>query len=1191
MDPSTLSINVAVDTGGTFTDIVARRSDGVTQTLKVPSTPDDPSEAVLNGLAQLGKVLPGQVTQVGHGTTVATNGLLEGKGARALLITNAGFEDLLNLRRQNRPNIYDLTPSPRAALISRERVLGITGRLRFDGTIHTPLESMDDFIQENHDALRDAESFAVCLLHSYANPSHEEDIGAALLSAFPDTPLTLSSKISPLSREYERAETTAANAFIAPVMTRYISKLQNEISPAVLSVMDSAGGRLTAQDAIREPVRTALSGPAGGVRGAWAAGCAAGYKHILGLDIGGTSTDVSIAQGELRPQVEGRVGDIPLRTPMLNIETVGAGGGSIASIDSGGALRVGPESAGAHPGPAAYGKAGPDAAATVTDANVVLGRIPNLLGGAMTLDRQAAHDAVARIARRLGTTVEGTAKAIVTIAESTMVRACKNICMSQGVDPRQLALVAFGGAGGLHGCAVAEQLGCKAVLFPADSGVLSAQGIQMAPIQVSSSRSYFTHSSDLSSSPLLADMQAALDDLAQQGDLEGSLKTTIYLDCRLVGQSHDIALSLADFVKAGEGLSLLESAAAVDLASDLRDHFFDRHDELYGWRPTAADPFELTAFRIHVSQEAPVVEASATDTVSEAHVGPKAVSSYSATLWLPLHWEAGVSVSGALVCKQQAGQSQGRSEQNAMLSLEVHRQRLSSIAEEMGAALMRSSYSANIKERRDFSCALFDGQGNLLIQAAHIPVHLGSQELSVKAAIEHVSCRPGDTVILNDPFCGGTHLPDVTLVSPVFLGTDDSPAFFVANRAHHADVGGISPGSMPAPFCDDGTKRSVDIHDEGFRIAPTLLTERVRNDFVTTSRTPAERLGDLRAQEAANHVGIERLKQLAQSSFSTDELFKLNRELLRYAEARMRAVIRAIPDGTHSFKDALDSDGLTATPIPIEVSLTIQGDEAIIDFSKSAPSCPSPLNAVKAITLAATYYVFRCLAPEEMPSSGGIMRPLQVLTRPGSICDAQFPVAVSAGNVETSQRLVDTLLGALCQFVPELIPAASCGSMNNVLIGGVDGESKKKAWVHYETLAGGCGAGPAGDGASALHTHMTNTLNTPIEEMERLFPVFMPCYKIREPRVGNDLFCGGRGIERHYQFLESATLTLMTERRTLAPYSLQGGTVGELGENSIVGADGEVRLLAGKVACIAGPGDTLVVKTPGGGGWGKARSR
>lgn len=1190
MDPAALLIDVAVDTGGTFTDIVARRSDGATQALKVPSTPHDPSEAVLYGLAELAKVLPGRLVHLAHGTTVATNGLLEGKGARAVLITNQGFEDLLSLRRQNRPNIYDLSPSPRSPLIPREQTLGIEGRMRHDGAIQTALEPLEAFIGKHYKLLNNAESFAVCLLHSYANPEQELKIGAALSEAFPSTPLTLSSKISPLSREYERAETTAANAFIAPVMTGYLTKLQRKIAPATLSVMDSAGGRLTVSDAVDEPVRTALSGPAGGVRGAWASGCAAGYEHILGLDIGGTSTDVSIAQGELRPQVDGRVGDIPLRTPMLSIETVGAGGGSIASIDSGGALKVGPESAGANPGPAAYGKAGPDAAATVTDANVVLGRIPNLLGGSMAIDHQAARAAVERVAKQLGATLHDTAQAIVSIAESTMVRACKNICMRQGIDPRQLALVAFGGAGGLHGCAVAEQLGCKAVLFPEDSGVLSARGIELAPIQTSASQSYFRHSDKLDATALLRDLRAALVELVGQGQLSGDLDTTIYLDCRLVGQSHEIALSLSDVVQGSAEVDVLERAAAGDLAAALRESFSSAHETLYGWRPKTEDAFELTSFRIHLSQPVKVATIKPRITSKVEHIGPSAVSSYSATLWLPPGWTAQESASGTLVCVPKQLNQEDRTAQTAKLGLEIHRQRLSSIAEEMGAALMRSSYSANIKERRDFSCALFDGQGNLLIQAAHIPVHLGSQELSVKAAIEHVRCSPGDTVILNDPFCGGTHLPDVTLVSPVFLPGKDMPSFFVANRAHHADVGGISPGSMPAPFSEDGTKRTITIHDEGFRIGPTLLTDDVRQSFVTASRTPKERLGDLRAQEAANHVGVQRLQDLAEASHSVSELTQLNDALLLYAEARMRAVIRGIPDGTHTFRDALDSDGINEEPVDIEVSLTIKGDEAIVDFSKSAPSCDSPLNAVKAITLAATYYVFRCLAPEEMPSSGGIMRPLDVITRGGSICDAQFPVAVSAGNVETSQRLVDALLGALCQFAPEIVPAASCGSMNNVLIGSVDSLPTAHRWVHYETLAGGCGGSALGNGADALHSHMTNTLNTPIEEMERLFPVFMSCYKIRPIAGLNGRFRGGRGIERHYQFLESATITLMTERRKLAPYGLHGGGSGQLGENCLVRADGSIRDLPGKVACRASAGETLVVKTPGGGGWGAPES-
>ncbi len=1190
MDSRALHLDVAVDTGGTFTDVVGRRSDGQIKVLKVPSTPDDPGRAVLQGIAELQKVLPGVLRHVAHGTTVATNGLLEAKGSRAVFITTKGFEDLLLLRRQNRPSIYELCPTPPQALIPRDRTLGIKGRINHHGAIIEPLESIEAFIAANKNVLNSAESVAVCLLYGHVNAAHETAVGQALRASYPDKHITLASELSPLSREYERAETVAANAFIGPIMSDYLGKLALDLEPAALTVMDSSGGRLPVSEAIDSPVKTALSGPAGGVRGAWAAGCDAGFTDVLGLDIGGTSTDVSIAQGDLFPQVDGCVGHIPLRTPMLPIETVGAGGGSIASIDDGGALRVGPESAGALPGPAAYGRAGPGAAATLTDANVVLGRITHLLGGSMALDRKAAEDAVQRLADRLGAELKETARAIIAIAESTMVRACKNICMDQGVDPRKLALVAFGGAGGLHGCAVAQELGISTLIFPPDSGVLSAIGIQSSPLEYARSYARYTHSNDFDSEKFLQEVEEKLGQACSRSP-ELHREIEIYFDCRLEGQSHDMAIPVTQLL-AGDlaTIHVVDELRRIDrpggLVDALGEALASRHETLYGWRPQSNEAFELTSYRIHVRNHAGRVGLTSPSQTTVSHQGPAVVSRYSATLWLPHGWTATELSNGTIVCKLTSKTSRKVDASASKLGLEVHRQRLTSIAEEMGAALMRSSYSANIKERRDYSCALFDGSGNLLIQAAHIPVHLGSQEMSVKAAIDNIEFSPGDTVILNDPFCGGTHLPDVTLVSPVFIDHGSKPAFFVANRAHHADIGGISPGSMPAPFTEDGSTRTLTIYDEGFRIRPTLLDDSVRASFIESSRTPHERSGDLRAQEAANHVGKERLRELAADIGSADLMAELNSQLLAYAEARMRSIIRSIPNGVHEFTDALDSDGIHDTPLNIHVKLEILDDEARVDFSKSADSCETPLNAVRAITLAATYYAFRCLAPEELPSSGGIMRPIQVITRPGSICDASYPSAVSSGNVETSQRLVDALLGALSFFKPLEIPAASCGSMNNVLIGGQVPDNPAKSWVHYETLAGGCGGSPSASGASALHVHMTNTLNTPVEEIERLFPVQMIRYAIRPVHDEMSMHPGGSGIERAYKFLHGTTVTLMTERRILAPYGLQGGQDGEKGVNVLVRGDGSRLELPGKISCQAQAGDTLVIKTPGGGGWG-----
>jgi N-methylhydantoinase B len=481
----------------------------------------------------------------------------------------------------------------------------------------------------------------------------------------------------------------------------------------------------------------------------------------------------------------------------------------------------------------------------------------------------------------------------------------------------------------------------------------------------------------------------------------------------------------------------------------------------------------------------------------------------------------------------------------------------------------------------DFSCAVFDADGNMLVQAAHIPVHLGSQPMSVRAAMQAALPRSGVDVILNDPFAGGTHLPDVTLVKPVFLPGDPKPAYFVSNRAHHADVGGLTPGSMPAGV------RGVTIDDEGFRLPPTELTAEVRAQFAAASRTPEERYGDLRAQEAANTVGCRRLAELI-ASVGPERTRELNAALLDYSERRMRRIIESLGDGVYEHTDYLDDDGAGIDPVPIPVQVTIDGDRAVVDFSAAPDAVTGPMNTVRAICVSAVFYVFRCLGGEEVPANAGLLRPIQIITRRGSICDAQPPAAVSAGNVETSQRLVDALLGALASAAPDRIPAASCGTMNNVLLGGTDprpGPRQGQAFVHYETIGGGAGGSPRGPGADAIHTHMTNTLNTPVEELERSFPVRIREYSVRPGRQ-EPPHHGGAGVVRSYEFLADAEVTLISERRRLAPWGLGGGDAGEPGRNSLRRANGATESLAGKARVRVAAGDVLVVETPGGGDWG-----
>ncbi len=1143
-------MRIAIDTGGTFTDLVARDDDGRVTRLKVPSTPDDPGRAVLDALVALGAAGP-----VRHGTTVATNALLERRGARVALITNAGFEDLLRLRRQARPDLYALHPVVPPPLVAD--VVGVEGRRGPDGAIVAPLEDLTAWRDRHHARLAAADAFAVSLLHAYADGADERARADALRAAFPDRPVTVSSELAPVFREYERTSTAAVNAFLAPVMARYLDRLAAALEPHPLAIMGSAGGLLAPRLAAEAPVHTVLSGPAGGVRGAWVVGRRIGRDALLTLDMGGTSTDVSVVRGAMAPEDDGELDGHPLRVPLLPIETVGAGGGSVAYVDDGGVLRVGPRSAGALPGPACYGRGG--AEPTVTDAHVVLGRLRTLLGGDFDLDVEAARAAVGDLAARLGASLDETAEAIVAVAEANMARACKRVTMSRGVDPRRLALVAFGGAGGLHACALADELGCPEVVFPAEPGVLSAEGILDAPRTLTETRTLFWGDADLGGLPaLVAELDATL-----RARLPGADGRDVLADCRYRGQTFTLAVPV------------------VDPADDLRAAFDALHAERYGYTLEANAPLELVSVRVTL-RAGETLPSPAGGAPTPVAAGPTAIDAYSATLWLPAGWAAERLPSGDVVCRRADDAAPTTAPRRTALALEIHRQRLAAIAEEMGATLMRAAFSANIKERRDFSCAVFDAAGRMLVHAAHIPVHLGSTPLSVRAAIDAVPMRPGVQVLLNDPFAGGTHLPDVTLVTPVFVPGEDEPAFYVANRAHHADVGGISAGSLPAPRDLDGVGRRLTIDDEGFRLPPTPLDDALRARFAAASRTPDDRRCDLRAQEAANRLGVERLQTWIADQ-GRAEVDRLGAALLDYAERRMRALLRALPDGAWTFTDHLDGDGLHDAPIPLPVTLRVEGDRAVVDFRAAPDSVDGPMNAVRAIALSAVFYCFRCLAGDAMPANAGLMRPIEVLTRPGSIVDAEPPAAVSSGNVETSQRLVDAVFGALAQAAPDRVPAASCGSMNNVLFGGRRADGTP--FVHYETLGGGAGGGPDGPGADGVHVHMTNTLNTPIEALEHAFPVRIERYGLAPGAFDDDPHPGGRGVVRRYRFLAPAEVSLVTERRTTRAWGLNGASDGAAGANRLLDAEGRVTDLPAKVSLRVRAGQAVEVRTPGGGGW------
>ena len=1195
-------MRIAIDTGGTFTDCVCL-ADGKLRVKKIFSTPADPSRAVLDGVRQLGGA---ENVEVRHGTTVGTNTMLERTGARAAFVTTAGFEDTIAIGRQARARLYDwFAPAPEC-LVAKELRFGVTERVSAEGEILR--EPTDEELAALVEAMKvsGAEAVAISLLFSFANSRTEKRVEAALRGL--GIPVSASHRILPEFREYERASTTVVNAYLAPRMHQYLTALEDRVSAehrgGRVDVMQSSGGIIAARVAAEEPVRTVLSGPAGGVVGACRMAKWAGFDKIIGFDMGGTSTDVFVANaatGAERTR-ESMVAGVPIGVPMLDIHTAGAGGGSLARFDAGGMLRVGPESAGADPGPICFGRG---VRATVTDANFVLGRLDaeSFLGGGVQLDgertRRLMREQVGALA-----TIEAFAAGILRVVETQMEKAIRVISVERGHDPRDFTLVAFGGGGPLHACSLARALRIPRVLVPALPGALSAVGILLADTVRDFSRTVMLPGEAMES------VGEIFDELEKQGATEllaegltGVAERS--LDLRYRGQGYELNVEFDPQTPGGSMKA-----------------FHELHRQRYGFADEAR-PVEIVNVRVRMIAASEPYEPERRTLVAgdgsavctaerevwfeggfrptriykrellrpgDAIVGPAMITEYTAaTLVLP-DCVARVDGLGNLVVdvgEQESGEETHRKTKAAdPVELAIFQSAVHSIAEEMGAALRRTALSPNIKERRDYSCAVFDGQGRAIAMGDHMPVHLGSMPMSVQAAIAAIELAPGDIAILNDPYAGGTHLPDITMVLPVFLEGGAAPVFYVANRAHHADVGGKFAGSMgPA----------TTIEHEGIRISPVRIVrggmvDREVLDWILRSvRTPQERKGDLDAQMGACRVGEQRVLELV-VKYGMEKLAAWGDELLDYSERLVRAELRKMPPGDYDADDWLDDDGVTDEPRRIAVRLRIDPEVGAmdVDFAGSSPQVAGAVNAVRAITLSACFYVLRCLLPEDAPATEGILRALTLHAPEGSIVNAQPPAAVAGGNVETSQRIVDVLMRALAKALPERVPAASAGTMSNVTIGGTDPRTGE-AFAYYETAAGGMGARPGMDGISGVHTHMTNSLNTPVEALEYAYPFRVRRYGYRYGSGGEGKFRGGDGLIREVELLADAEVTLLADRRKFRPYGLDGGGDGAPGRACVVNAaSGEEIDLPGKCSRKLKKGDVLRIETPGGAGWGEA---
>ncbi len=1195
-----------IDRGGTFTDVVARDPQGALHVRKLLSEdPERYADAPLHairGLLGLGPCdpIPAQrVAEVKMGTTLATNALLERQGEPAALLVTRGFADLLAIATQDRPEIFALDihkPRPLAATVDE-----VDERVRVDGTVERALD--DEGVRATLARLR-AEGFrsvAVVLLHAWAWPEHERRVGALALEADFEQ-VSLSHRVAREIKAVGRGDTTLVDATLTPVIRDYVRRVRAALGPEVpLWFAQSSGGlapaeRFSGKDAV-------LSGPAGGVVACAAIARRSGLDRVIGFDMGGTSTDVSRWAGSYERVYEKRVAGVRIKAPMLHIETVAAGGGSVLDFD-GQRYTVGPRSAGANPGPACYRRGGP---ATVTDANLTLGRIqprwfPACFGetGARPIDPEAALERLAALAKQ-GLSVEQVAAGCVRIANEQMVAAIREISVARGHDPQDHALICFGGAGAQHACALASELGIRTIVVPPLAGVLSAWGIGLAeaehggvePLLLSWGHDATPDRCEGAFARLEREGRQALE---AEGFAPDQVRCERRAELRYRGVDACLDIAWCDdprarfegahqrrygFAQPDHPVEIVNlRVVSRGLGAHPEPHPAELEPRLVEPREAVATVpvhFELldpTGARTLHQQATPVFERSSLQPGDKLE-GPALIVEDVATTVVDPGWSASVDGWQQLVlsAKNAAPSTERVDTTRDPVLLEVFGRLFSSIADQMGTTLELAAHSVNIKERLDFSCALFDGDGGLVANAHHIPVHLGAMGASVRALLRDAGdrMRPGDAWASNDPFHGGSHLPDVTVVSPVFLGQDE-PVFFVANRGHHADIGGVSPGSMP-PDATRLEQEGVVLHAlrivRGGRLEEAAIREALTRG-PWPARDLAERMSDLRAQVAANQAGRIQLEALA-GRYGWPVIRAYMGHVRDHAEAAMRRLIARLPDGEHRFEDRLDCGARIACCIDI------RGDRCVVDFAGSDPQLASNLNAPPAVTMAAVLYAFRTLVDEPVPLNEGCLQPIDLRLPAGSLLDPAPGAAVAGGNVETSMRVCDVVLGALGAL------AACQGTMNNLNFG-------TEAWGYYETICGGAGAGPGFHGAHAVHTHMTNTRITDPEVLEHRYPVLVERFGIRRGSGGAGRWRGGDGAVRELRFLQPMEVTMLSERREQGPFGLAGGEAGALGRNTLIAHEGPAEPLPGAFRRQVRAGDILRVETPGGGGYGSPAS-
>jgi 5-oxoprolinase (ATP-hydrolysing) len=1232
-----------IDRGGTFTDVIGRRPDGALVTHKLLSeNPEAYADAAVAGMRRLLGLAPGEpipearIGAVKMGTTVATNALLERKGERTLLLITKGFRDALRIGYQARPKIFAkhiIKPD-----MLYERVAEVDERVRADGTVERALDInavRAELVRAKGD---DIHAVAIVLMHAYRYGEHERQV-AALARDLGFTQVSASHEVSPLIKLVGRGDTTVVDAYLSPILRRYVAQVAGELIPSPLMGEGRVGGREVGRVRRREQVRQSLhradlptptsgpspqgggetklmfmmssggltaadlfrgkdailSGPAGGVVGMAETGRQAGFDRLIGFDMGGTSTDVSHFAGEYERTFETEVAGVRMRAPMMLINTVAAGGGSILHYD-GARFRVGPDSAGANPGPKCYRRGGPLA---VTDANVMVGKLipdffPKIFGKRQRepLDAESVRSAFAALAKEIGDgrKPQQVADGFIKIAVENMANAIKKISVQRGYDVTRYTLNCFGGAGGQHACLVADALGMTSVLIHPFSSLLSAYGMGLADIRSVRQQAIEEPFGEEVRASLekVAGMlsRSAIDEVVGQGVAPQKIKVQIRAHVRYAGT--DTAL-----IVDANGLKLSKIKTAFERAHKARFGFIDRNKSLVLEAVSVeavggGARFREAAHKIRRTKlPAPARRARLfsggkwhralvylRETLAPGHKvkGPAIIVEPHQTVVVEHGWQAELTAKNHLVLRRIKKLTRPRAigTRADPVMLEVFNNLFMSIAEQMGVALQNTAYSVNIKERLDFSCAVFDGEGSLVANAPHMPVHLGSMDRAVETIIRENrgKIRPGDVYAINAPYNGGTHLPDITVCTPVFDG--GKILFWVASRGHHADVGGVSPGSM--------SPNATTIEQEGVYIDDFTLVDRGRfrekelaallTGGPYPARNPVQNINDLKAQIAANEKGVQELRKMVRHF-----TLPVVRAYMGHVQDNAAESVRRVIDRLHDSTFAVEMD--QGTVIKVRIAVDKKKREATVDFTGTSPQQPNNFNAPEPVTRAAVLYVFRVMVDDDIPMNAGCLRPIRIVIPKKSLLSPEFPAAVVAGNVETSQEVTNCLFGALGAM------AAAQGTMNNLNFGNA-------RYQYYETICSGSPAGPGFPGTDAVHTHMTNTRLTDPEVLEFRYPVLLEDFHIRNGSGGHGQWKAGDGIVRAIRFLEKMECTILSGHRRVPPFGLAGGEDGQVGASRVRRKDGRVDKLAGCDATVLDAGEVIIIQTPTAGGYGKS---